>query len=845
VQISKLNLFYTKISGMKQIFKNISTEILIIALFVIIPLLYFSPMLEGKRLIPGDTQKFKGMSKELRDFQEKTGEKTLWTNSMFGGMPTYLISSAQPPKVISFINRILTLFSYRPVSFIFLYLLGFYISLRLFGINRWLSLAGAFAYGFSTYFFIIIFAGHASKSIALGYLPVIVAGVYYTLKKKPLAGCLITGLALILQLYNNHLQITYYTMIIVVILGVFLMIDSIKEKQFNKFIGRVGLLFIPVILAVGVSFTAIITTLEYGEYSIRGESELSYEQKKNKTSGLDKDYILNDYSYGIAETFNLFIPNFVGGSHSNTFGTKSEIYKKLKSLNVPNSRQMVNQWWTYWGPQRYTAGPVYLGAVVIFLFFFGTFFVKGKEKWWLITVTILAILLAWGKHLYFFSDFFIDYVPGYNKFRTVSMILVIAAFAMPLLGFIGLNQFLNKKHTKDEFLYAIKWSVIITGGLALIFVLFPGLFFNFKAPLDDSLLQQGLPQELIQTLRADRQQLLKTDAFRSLVFVILTAGSLLAFFYKKLSLKILYFILPVLILLDLWTVDKRYLNKNHFSPKQKAEIPYIATKADNEILEDADPDYKVLDLTVSTFNSARTSYFHKSIGGYHGAKMRRYQELISFHISPEITMIINALQGENPVSGINTTLGKISILNMLNCKYVIINANSPPLKNTYALGACWFVDKYRMVEDADAEISAIGNFNPANEAIIDNRFEDQIQNITIHSDSTAKIHLVEYQPNKLTYESESTFDQIAVFSEIYYPKGWKVTIDGKPADHFRANYVLRSMILPSGHHKIEFKFEPDSYNLGKKIALISTVILFILAGLLATLNFRHFRHSKL
>lgn len=609
------------------------------------------------------------------------------------------------------------------------------------------------------------------------------------------------------------------------------MIDSIKEKQFNKFIGRVGLLFIPVILAVGVSFAAIITTLEYGEYSIRGASELTYEQNENKTSGLDKDYILNDYSYGIAETFNLFIPNFVGGSHSNYFGTKSEIYKKLKSYNVPNSRQIVNQLPTYWGPQRYTAGPVYIGAVVIFLFFFGAFLVKGKVKWWLVSITILSILLALGKHFYFFSDFFIDYVPGYNKFRTVSMTLVIAEFAIPLLGIIALSQFINGKHTKETFLYAIKWSVIITGGLALIFVLFPGLFFNFSAPLDDDLLKSGYTQELIQALRTDRQQLLKTDAFRSLVFVILTAGSLLAYFYKKLSVKALYFILPVLILLDLWTIDKRYLNNNHFSPKQKAEIPYIATKADNEILKDPDQDYRVLDLTISTFNSARASYFHKSIGGYHGAKMRRYQELISSHISPEINRIINALQGKNPGSDINTSMGNISILNMLNCKYIIINGNSSPLKNPYALGACWFVDKYRIVEDADAEISAIGNFNPAQEAIIDSRFEYQIQNITIHPDSAARIHLLEYQPNKLTYESESTFDQIAVFSEIYYPKGWKVTIDGEPADHFRANYVLRSMIIPSGQHKIEFKFEPDSYDLGRKISLISTVMLFILAAL--------------
>lgn len=827
---------------MKQIFKNISTEILIITLFVVIPLLYFSPVLEGKRLTPGDTRNFKGMSKELRDFQEKTGEKTLWTNSMFGGMPTYLISSAQPSKAISFINRILTLFSFRPVSFVFLYLLGFYISLRLFGINRWLSFIGAFAYAFSTYFFIIIDAGHATKAIALGYLPVIVAGVYYTLKKNPLAGCIITGFALALQLINNHLQITYYTLIIVVILGIFLMIDSIKEKQFNKFIGRVGLLFIPVILAAGVSFTAIITTLEYGKYSIRGESELTYEKNENKTSGLDKDYILNDYSYGIAETFNLFIPNFVGGSHSNTFGTKSEIYKKLKSYNAPNSRQIVNQLPTYWGPQRYTAGPVYIGAVVIFLFFFGTFLVKGKVKWWLVSVTILSILLAWGKHFYFFSNFFIDYIPGYNKFRTVSMTLVIAEFAMPLLGIIALNQFFNGKYTKEMFLNAVKWSAIITGGLALIFILFPGLFFNFKAPLDENLAQSGWPQELIRALRTDRQQLLKTDAFRSLVFVILTAGSLLAYHYKKLSVKVLYFILAALILLDLWTVDKRYLNNDKFSGKQKAEIPYIANSADNEILKDPDLDYRVLDLTVSTFNSARASYFHKSIGGYHGAKMRRYQELVSFYLSSEINSIINVLQEEKPGSNINTTLENMSILNMLNCKYIIINGNSSPVKNSYALGACWFVDKYRMVENADAEISALGNFNPAQEAIIDMRFEDQINEKNINPDSTAQINLLEYQPNKLTYESESTYDQIAVFSEIFYPKGWIATVDGEPADHFRVNYVLRGMIIPSGQHTIEFKFEPDSYYLGKKVALISTVILFVLAG---AYLFRQFRYSLL
>ncbi|MBA7518211.1 hypothetical protein ES705_10279 [subsurface metagenome] len=400
------------------------------------------------------------------------------------------------------------------------------------------------------------------------------------------------------------------------------------------------------ILAIGSNITTIWTTYEYGKYSTRSKSELTFD-KENKTSGLDKDYILNDYSYGIAETFNLFIPNFVGGSHSNTLGTKSETYNTLKRLNVPNARQLVEQLPAYWGPQRYTSGPVYIGAIVVFLFFFGAFLVKGKLKWWLVTAVIFSILLAWGKHLMFLSEFFIDYFPGYDKFRTVSMILVIAEFAIPLLAILAIKQLVENEVSKVEFNKALKYSLIIAGGLALIFSVIPGLFLNFKSPGDQNLINSGWPNELLNSIRADRKHILQTDAFRSFLLIIFTAAILLAFRFKKISTRIFYIGLGLLVLLDLWTVNRRYLNNDNFVTKREAREPYTATKADLDILKDKELNFRVLDLTESTFNSSRTSYFHKSIGGYHGAKMKRYQEIIEFHIGGSIQNIINTLRNNS------------------------------------------------------------------------------------------------------------------------------------------------------------------------------------------------------
>ena len=806
-----------------------------IIIFLVITFAYFTPLLEGKEIKPPDIVKYQGMVKEIKDFKEQTGEVSLWTNSMFGGMPAYLISAPPSPNILKYLHKYITLLGKRPASFLFLYLLGFYITLLIFRVNPWLSLVGAIAFGFSSYFFIIIGAGHSSKAFAIGYMSPIIAGVYFAITRKPLLGALIVGIFLSLQLYVNHLQITYYTLLIIFVFGIFQFVDTIQKKQVIQFFRPFLFLFIAVILAIGSNITAIWTTYEYGKYSTRSKSELTFD-KENKTTGLDKDYILNDYSYGIAETFNLFIPNFVGGSHSNALGTKSETYNTLKRLNVPNARQIVEQFPAYWGPQRYTSGPVYIGAVVVFLFFFGAFLVKGKLKWWLVTIVIFSLLLAWGKHLMFLSEFFIDYFPGYDKFRTVSMILVIAEFAMPLLAILAIKQLVENEIPKVEFNKALKYSLIIAGGLALVFSIMPGLFLNFKSPTDQNLVlslqANNWPDisinEFLNSIKADRKHILQTDAFRSLLFILFTAVILLAFRFKKISTKIFYIGFGLLVILDLWTVNRRYLNNDNFVTKREAREPYTATKADLDILKDKELDFRVLDLTESTFNSSRTSYFHKSIGGYHGAKMKRYQEIIEFYIGGSIENIINTLRNNPGPETINKTLSNQQVLNMLNTKYIIYNGNAPPLNNSYALGSCWFVKNYRIVENADEEILALGKFNPSEEAIIDKRFKRYLDEYSLQEDSAAIIQLLEYQPNKLRYQSNCNVPQLAVFSEIYYDKGWNAWIDGEPANYFRVNYVLRGMILPQGSHDIEFKFEPKSYFISRKIALPSSSLLLLL-----------------
>ncbi|MCK4662956.1 MAG: YfhO family protein [Bacteroidales bacterium] len=802
------------------IFKNIIPYISAIIIFLAITFTYFSPLLEGKRIIQSDVSNYKGMSKEITDYKKESGENALWTNSMFGGMPGYLISLPSS-NILKHLNKILNLNHKKPANYIFLYLLGFYIALLLFRVNPWLSLVGAIAYAFSSYFFIIIEAGHLTKALALGYMPPIIAGVYYAFNRKVIIGSMVVGIFLSLQLLCNHLQITYYTLLIILIFGLFQLYNTYKSKIFKEFFRTFSFLIIAVILAIGSNFATIYLTYDYGKDSMRGKSELTFD-KENKTTGLDKDYA-TAWSYGIDETLTLLIPNFKGGASGGELTKNSATYELFKNHQGERAaKQAIKQLPLYWGAQPFTSGPVYIGAIVFFFFVLGLFLVKGTVKWWLLAATIISILLAWGKNFMFLTDLFLDYFPGYNKFRTVSMTLVIAEFTMPLLGLLALKNIIEEKISKKSLFKALKYSLYIVGGITLVFALLPGAFFNFETISDEQYITNGA-SVFVDALKEDRKSLLQADAFRSLVFVLLSAGLLLTYIYKKINIKTFYFVLAVLLLADMWTINKRYLNNDDFVSKRVEKEPFKQTSADIFILKDIDPNYRVFNVSVSTFNDASTSYFHKSIGGYHGAKMKRYQELIDFHISKH----------------------NMDVLNMLNTKYFIVpteDKGPQPQINMNALGNAWFVDNIRYVANADSEITALSDFNPAVEAIIDIRFQEQLKDFNFIPDSIREIKFIEYKPDHLTYQTSTKNDQMLVFSEIYYSKGWNAYVDNEKMPHFRCNYVLRGMIVPKGNHKIEFKFEPKGYYVGSKISMVSSLILLILA--LGVLFFEIKKKSK-
>ena len=776
--------------------KKIGPHLMVLLLFMSISFVYFSPLLEGKMLDMHDIKQWQGMSKEVVDFHEKTGENALWTNSMFSGMPAYQIATWSDANLIQYVVKVITLGMPRPASLLFLYLLGFYILLLSLKVDYRLAAVGAIAFAFSSYFFIIIQAGHMTKAHAIAYVPMVVAAVLYTYRGKMLLGGVLTALTVALEIYANHLQITYYLALMLLIIGLVQFVKDLKAKNLVDFAKRTGVLLVAALLASGTAFTNLATTMEYGKDSTRGKSELTT-NLDNKTTGLDKDYA-TQWSYGIAETFTLLIPNFHGGASQGELTTESETYQAIKS--APNAKQLIKQLPLYWGDQPGVSGPTYAGAIVIFLFVLGLFFVKSEMRIWLVMATIMSIMLAWGKNFMGLTELFLDYFPGYNKFRAVSMILVIAEFTIPLLGFVALNKFLSSDKLENEKEKTLKLAFYIVGGITLLFALIPSLFFDFVGGQDASLEKNGWP---IDALQYDRAGLLSADAWRSFIFIALTFGTLWLFLKNQLQSKYVIFIVGVLVLADMWTVNKRYLNDDNFASKRKVEKPYQASQADQQILNDKDPNFRVFNQTVSTFNDASTSYFHKSIGGYHGAKLKRYQELIENHIAK----------------------GNMAVLNMLNTKY-FISQQGQVQQNPGAMGNAWFVNNVNIVANADAEIAALNGFNPYSTAIVDTRFSDQI--IENLDNSNATIYLEEYKPNYLKYASSSTKDGIAIFSEIFYDKGWNAYIDGKLKAHFRANYVLRGMQIPAGNHLVEFKFEPSTYKTGEIVALVSSAILLLL-----------------
>lgn len=808
---------------MKKIdFKKLTPHLIAIVIMVIITFAYFHPLLDGKKLFQSDITHWKGMSKEILDYRASTGKEALWTNSMFGGMPAYQISVKHTSNIIGFFDKIFTFSLPHPANLLFLYFIGFYILLISLRVNPWLAIGGALAFAFSSYSLIILEAGHNSKAHAIGYMAPVLAGILLTFRGKIYLGSILTALFLSLELKANHLQITYYLLLIVLLLGICVFIDSVRNKKINEFIKASGFLIVAAILAVATNITNLWSTWEYGKETIRGKTELTTE-KENRTSGLDKDYA-TQWSYGIGETFTLLIPNAKGGA-SDALGNDEKAMKGIDP-QVANSIAGQNH---YWGDQPFTSGPVYVGAIIMFLFILGLFVTKGNTRWWLLAVVVLSIVLAWGKNFMPLTDFFLHYVPGYNKFRAVSMTLVMANLAIPLLAILGLQAILNNRDVLLRNKKPLWISLGITGGLTLLFYILPDTFFSFlsqgeigaieqqRQSLDSNQLQ-GFDL-VVSNLKAARINVFKADALRSLLLVLAAAGLIYTWLYTKLNKGYFFAGFALLVIIDMIPVASRYLNKDDFQNRSMVANPYKPTEADQIILKDTDPNFRVYNLTVSTFQDASTSYFHKSIGGYHGAKLRRYQEIIDHHI----------------------VKNNMNVLNMLNTKYFIVPGadKRPEIQiNFEALGNAWFVSEVKTVDNADQEINALTDFNPANTAVVDKRFSNLIAGFKPVIDSTATIKLTKYAPNKLNYTTQSNSDQLAVFSEIYYDKGWKAFIDNKPTPHFRVNYILRGMVVPAGNHTIEFRFEPSVYYTGNIISSVSSIIILLLAAVYIFLEFK-------
>jgi hypothetical protein len=699
----------------------------------------------------------------------------------------------------------------------------FFILCLLLDIGVWTAFAASLAYGFMTFTFVVMVTGHLTKAHALTYTSLIVAGILLAFKKNKIGGSLVAALGLSLMLSANHLQMTYYAAILTLILGITYLVFAIREKTLSDFAKTSFLLILAVVLAVGTNFSRLYTTYEYGKYSMRGQSELSL-NGENKTSGLDQDYIL-DYSYDLGEAITAFIPRFKGGGMSEPLNTNSETYKFIAtSQGAGSAKKMVEGGMPmYWGSQPISGAPFYFGAVLCFLFVLGIFLVKGKDKWWLLAVFVFSLLLSLGKNFSLLTNLMLDYFPGYNKFRDVKNIVVIQQFAMALLGVLAIKEVYQRKISTAEFMKGLKYTFGITGGFALLFAVIPGMAGSFSGSSDAQYIQMGWPQQLIDALIADRKSALRIDAFRTFVFVALATAGLWAFWNKKIKGEYAIVLWVLLILADMMPVNKKYFNNSNFTAKKEVATPFQKMTVDKEILKDKDLYYRVLNLQ-NPFADARTSYFHKSIGGYHGAKMKRYNELITYAIQPEIQ---NLIAGFKKPESIDSVMNLLPVINMLNVKYFVYDLNSPPLANSHALGNAWLVKNVKVVNKADEEVTSLKNFDPKSTAIVNKNFEKDLAGYT-SGPGSGEIKLMEYQPNYLKYDAMvNSSPQLAVFSEIYYPKGWKSFIDGKETNHVQADYVLRAMVIPAGKHQIEFKFEPQSYYLGNKVSLASSILLLI------------------
>ena len=776
--------------------------------FIIAALLYFHPVLKGEKLTQSDITQHIGMAKEVNDFRQVTGEEPYWAESAFSGMPTYQIGTYFPNDYLTDLDRLIR-FLPRPADYLFLYFLGFYILLLAFKVDWKLAIVGSLAFGFSTYLIIIFGAGHNSKAHAIAYMPMVLAGIIWIFKKRYLLGFTVTAFATALEIKANHPQMTYYLLFAIFILGVIEFIDALQKKKIGQFTTQTAMIIIAMLLAVGVNSTRLMATKEYSDVSTRGNAALTINSdgtKKEVTSGLSKDYI-TQFSYGISETFNLLVPRYMGGGTVEKLSKNSNTYEHVSSIAGPKQANgFVKQVYTYWGDQLIVEAPAYIGAVILFLFFLGVFLVKGKFKYWLVASIVFAILMSWGRNFDFLTNLFIDYVPLYDKFRAVSSFQVIAELCVPLLGILAIKEFFSLKVATKNKQEALIKALYVSVGLVIFGLFYAVIFSPFEGLRDASYAQY---EGLLDAVKADRQSMLYTDSFRSLVLISLSFGILWLFIKEQLNKTNAIIGFALLILFDLVPVNLRYVNKDDFRQARKIDKPFNATAADLQILKDKSH-YRVANFTGDPFQDGRTSYFHKSIGGYHAAKMGRYQDLIEFQLAKQ----------------------NMQVYNMLNVKYFIVSGDGGKelvQKNPTANGNAWFVNKIRYVQTANEEIKALDSLNTKEVAILRDYnpygFEDSVK---YNIDTTATIKLTEYSLNALTYESFSNQDEFAVFSEIYYKEGWNAYIDGEFKPHISVNYVLRGMEIPTGRHLIEFKFEPKVIQTGSTISLISYALLVLI-----------------
>ncbi|MBQ8760345.1 MAG: YfhO family protein [Bacteroidales bacterium] len=780
--------------------------------FAAITLVYFTPILEGKRIKQHDIEMYKGMSQEINDFREETGEQSLWTNSMFGGMPAWNIGVQQNSNLMTYVQKIIGLGFPSPIMSVFISMLGFFILLLVLDCKIWISFIGALAYGFTSYLFIVMGAGHNSKAVAMAYMAPVIAGIIMTYKGKYLWGAVLTAIALALEIRAGHLQITYYLFIVVLIFVIAEFIETIKNKKYTEFFKASGILVCAAILAILTSTTTLYANYEFGKETMRGKPVLT-ENVENQTRGLDRDYV-TQWSYGIGETWSLMIPNVKGGA-SAYIGNDDPA---LESAD-PRFRSMIAQNNAYWGDQPGTSGPIYVGAIVCFLFILGLFVVKGKIKWVLLIATILSILLSWGKNFMGFTDFFLDYFPMYNKFRAVSMTLVIAEVCMPILAFLALAEIMKNPEILKKNMVYFYVSLGLTAGLCLLFYIAPQFFFNFLSQGEAAQFAQlgagkdgAIYQTFANELEKVRMAIFKKDAIRSFLFISIAAILLLLNVKGKLKNNAMFALLAALVVFDMFPINKRYLNNDNFIDKRRFEKPFVMSELDKQILQDNSLNYRVMNLTTSTFNDASTSYFHKSIGGYHGAKLRRYQDIINHYLG-----------GNNVGSD-----GFWNVINMLNTKYLITPQNNKPaaMANPDAFGNAWIVSDIKWVATPNEEIVAIENTDVKTTAIINDEFKNVIGDFK-PSLSTGTIKLDSYKPNELVYSFNSSKDELVVFSEIWTSKGWTMWIDGNESPLIRADYILRAAVIPAGNHEIMMRYEPKIWKVGNTIQFVSSLILIL------------------